>query len=310
MIEMQKESSDSFLICIHNIIENEILPFYIKEIDKEVDMMAPAVHNVSHYVEILQPFQFTQADIATSINNNTKADGDYSKSSRRIMSELIMLQNENTIPMYEVSSIFTCCDINKIQFMKFLITGPSDTPYDSGCYVFEAKFPPSYPSVPPSIRFISGGGVRFNPNLYDSGYICLSILGTYSGPPLFKSEKWNENTSTIIQVMISIQSQILSSEPYYNEPGRDSLRGTKNGNDQVDAYNKTIHMYNMQHAILDFLENPKKYPEFEDIIRIHFKLRREYIINMMNSWESETKDLSFKNLKYKIIEKLNELEES
>lgn len=27
-----------------------------------------------------------------------------------------------------------------------------------------------------------GGKVRFNPNLYNNGKVCLSLLGTWSGP--------------------------------------------------------------------------------------------------------------------------------
>jgi len=37
--------------------------------------------------------------------------------------------------------------------------------------------------------------VRFNPNIYVDGYICLSILGTWSG---YQNEKWHESTSSIL----------------------------------------------------------------------------------------------------------------
>lgn len=39
-----------------------------------------------------------------------------------------------------------------------------------------------------------GGSVRFNPNLYNCGKVCLSLLGTWSGP------SWDPTTSTILQV--------------------------------------------------------------------------------------------------------------
>jgi hypothetical protein len=35
--------------------------------------------------------------------------------------------------------------------------------------------------------------VRFNPNLYINGKVCLSLLGTWSGP------SWNPKTSTLLQ---------------------------------------------------------------------------------------------------------------
>ncbi len=39
-----------------------------------------------------------------------------------------------------------------------------------------------------------GGKVRFNPNLYDDGKVCLSLLGTWHGP------SWDPAMSTILQV--------------------------------------------------------------------------------------------------------------
>ena len=42
---------------------------------------------------------------------------------------------------------------------------------------------PVYPQVPPDVnsRTNGGGRVRFNPNLYNCGKVCLSLLGTWSG---------------------------------------------------------------------------------------------------------------------------------
>ena len=50
--------------------------------------------------------------------------------------------------------------------------------------------------------------VRFNPNLYSDGKVCLSLLGTWHG------EGWTVPTasnfgSTILQVLVSIQSIIM-----------------------------------------------------------------------------------------------------
>lgn len=45
--------------------------------------------------------------------------------------------------------------------------------------------------------------VRFNPNLYNDGKVCLSVLNTWHGRP---EEKWNAQTSSFLQV-----SRILKS---------------------------------------------------------------------------------------------------
>lgn len=39
--------------------------------------------------------------------------------------------------------------------------------------------------------------VRFNPNLYNDGKVCLSVLNTWHGRP---EEKWNAHTSSFLQV--------------------------------------------------------------------------------------------------------------
>ena len=54
-----------------------------------------------------------------------------------------------------------------------------------------------------------GGAVRFNPNLYRNGKVCLSILGTWSGPG------WSP-VQSISSVLLSIQS-LMNTKPYHNE---------------------------------------------------------------------------------------------
>ena len=41
--------------------------------------------------------------------------------------------------------------------------------------------------------------MRFNPNLYKDGKVCLSLLGTWPGA---QGEQWSKQISTIIQVRI------------------------------------------------------------------------------------------------------------
>jgi len=43
---------------------------------------------------------------------------------------------------------------------RFLLTGPEDTPYACGCFIFDIYFPPTYPSVCPKVR--SSVTFRFN----------------------------------------------------------------------------------------------------------------------------------------------------
>ena len=87
-------------------------------------------------------------------------------------------------------------DESRVDVMRVCITGPEDTPYENGIFLFDVLLPPSYPDAPPKVLSLTTGGgrVRFNPNLYNCGKVCLSLLGTWSGPG------WVAGSSTLLQV--------------------------------------------------------------------------------------------------------------
>ena len=66
---------------------------------------------------------------------------------------------------------------------KVMIAGPEGTPYAGGLFEFDCFIPLEYPHKPPlmHLRTTGGGSVRFNPNLYNCGKVCLSLLGTWPG---------------------------------------------------------------------------------------------------------------------------------
>ena len=168
--------------------------------------------------------------------------------------------------------------------MRVLITGPDNTPYDSGVFLFDVHVPDSYPQSPPEMKYITHGGRRFNPNLYACGKVCLSLLGTWQGQT---SEKWNDKTSTLQQLFISVQSQILIETPYFNEPGHESYMNTASGIKASSDYNNDIRYFTMCHAMCDILEHPDQYPGFEEIINNHFKLKKDYILATCQEWTNK-----------------------
>ncbi|CAF0896377.1 unnamed protein product [Adineta ricciae] len=118
--------------------------------------------------------------------------------------------------------IFISPDPMNLTIIHALITGPSDTPYEGGFFYFTVRCPPDYPIRSPRCRLMTTGNntVRFNPNLYANGKVCLSILGTWTGPA------WSP-AQCLLSVLISIQS-LMSENPYHNEPGYEkNLRSDK-----------------------------------------------------------------------------------
>jgi ubiquitin-conjugating enzyme E2 Z len=116
-----------------------------------------------------------------------------------------------------IPGIFVVPDDDKVSRMHALITGPEETPYENGFFYFLIQFPHDYPLAPPQVRIMTTGGgtVRFNPNFYANGKVCLSILGTWSGP------SWVA-TMHLSTVLLSIQS-LMSPMPLHNEPGYESV---------------------------------------------------------------------------------------
>tara|TARA_B110001469_G_C9638885_1_gene320869 strand:- start:44 stop:1006 length:963 start_codon:yes stop_codon:yes gene_type:complete len=99
---------------------------------------------------------------------------------------------------------------------KALIIGPKETPYQNGFYLFDINYTENYPQTPPNVVLCTlSKQTRFNPNLYTNGKVCLSILGTWSGPG------WTPCLSTN-EVLLSIQS-LLNNNPVQNEPGYEQL---------------------------------------------------------------------------------------
>ncbi|KAK7083645.1 ubiquitin-conjugating enzyme E2 Ze, partial [Halocaridina rubra] len=125
-----------------------------------------------------------------------------------------------------------------------LIIGPFDTPYEGGLFHFLVRFGPQYPLHPPRVRFLTtgGGAVRFNPNLYSNGKVCLSILGTWSGPA------WSP-ASNLSSLLLSLQS-LMNENPYHNEPGYEKER--KPGD--CDKYNTIITHETIRVAVLQQLQ--------------------------------------------------------
>ncbi|KAI5475908.1 ubiquitin-conjugating enzyme E2 O [Pseudohyphozyma bogoriensis] len=126
---------------------------------------------------------------------------------------------------------------DRADLLRCLIIGPLGTPFQNAPFLFDIFLPPSkFPFEPPQVFFHSwAGGTRVSPNLYAEGKVCLSLLGTWSGE---KSESWSGARSSILQILISIQSLIMVEQPYYTEPGFEKQSSTIEGQTASDLYNE------------------------------------------------------------------------
>jgi ubiquitin-protein ligase len=133
-----------------------------------------------------------------------------------------------------------------------LIIGPSETPYFGGNYFFELNYPSDYPHSPPKIKYCTNGNnVRFNPNLYVCGKVCVSLLNTWRG------DQWT-SCQTISTVLLTLCT-LLCDNPLMNEPG------VNNNNPDIKSYNEIIEFSNLDIAVCNIVNQHKSFclPFFE-----------------------------------------------
>ena len=206
----------------------------------------------------------------------------YSKSTiKRLVSDIKNLKKN---PLDEQGIFYNHDDTNLLQGYA-LIIGPEDTPYSFGNYFFEFKFPNDYPHSPPSVIFHNwGDNVRFNPNLYRTGKVCLSILNTWKG------EGWT-SCQTITSVLLTLCT-VLNKDPLLNEPGITTL----NHSEQIDNYNKIIEFKNIQLSICNLVNDilieqdkllPEKFKQFKEIVISKFLENKDKIKKKIEDFSIE-----------------------
>ena len=234
---------------------------------------------ISEYFKIMEPLLFDTCKFSSHIFMKKKES--LSKDAmNRIMLELQSLAKSLPTCLNTSSSIYLRCDSNSMDKLKVLIIGPEDTPYSMGCFEFDFYIPCNYPKKPPLCRLATtrNNTFKFNPNLYANGKVCLSLIGTWSGPP---EEQWNPQVSTLFQVFVSIQSLILVPNPFYNEPGYQFFENSI----ENEQYNKEIQFGTISIAILGQLKD--KNNTFHDVIKTHCKLMKDKIIKQAIEWKIE-----------------------
>lgn len=156
-----------------------------------------------------------------------------------------------------------------------MIRGPADTPYEDGLFLFDVQLGALYPSMPPLFHYVSYCSDRLNPNLYEDGKVCVSLLGTWAGRG---SEVWGPD-STLLQVIVSIQGLILNAQPYFNEAGYERQKGSALGQENSRMYNEMATLKLVQ-SMTKLIHAPPDV--FKKEIYEHFKNRGLALANRLD----------------------------
>lgn len=246
-------------------------------------------------MSVLKPLQYKRME-ARSISD-FMFDGDASKvtkSSRKRMKRIGVEHATlaDSLPLSASSSVFVRFPQSRFDTLRVAITGPEDTPYSGGVFLFDVFFPETYPFKPPLVwlKTTGNGTVRFNPNLYANGKVCLSLLGTWSG---VQGEGWDPKISTLAQVLISIQSLILVENPYFNEPSYERQMHTPEGTSRSTGYDDNLKPHTVELAMVRMMRRP---PEgFADVVKAHFSLRKAELLKQVEAWTRDLEDRESKH---------------
>ena len=208
----------------------------------------------------------------------------------------ILKKDVKTIEDLKKNNIYLEFDEENFLNAKALIIGPEDTIYFGGLYFFNIEFPTNYPNVPPVITYRTSSAVRIHPNMYVNGKVCLSVLGTWKGPP------WTASMD-ISCILLSIQS-LLNNSPLINEPGFEKYTG------HISTDYKTIVEY--ENIRSHFFKHSRNIPQgfllFQDIINKNYTDNKEIILKKLS--EKKDKDnfsLSMNIYRIKILIEYNKL---
>ncbi|XP_059621124.1 (E3-independent) E2 ubiquitin-conjugating enzyme [Phlebotomus argentipes] len=166
---------------------------------------------------------------------------------------------------------------DRVDLFSVMIEGPKNTPYEDGMFLFDIQLSDEYPLMPPLCYYISYCSDRLNPNLYEDGKVCVSLLGTWSGRG---SETWGPDSS-LLQVIVSIQGLILVAEPYYNEAGYEKQKGTQQGMENSRMYNEMAVIKLVQSMTKLMCSPPAIFKE--QIVR-HFEEKGFAMYERIKSW--------------------------
>jgi len=159
--------------------------------------------------------------------------------------EMVVLRKGLSESMSPSAPIIVRTFSSRTDLFRALVAGPPGTPYADVPFFFDVALPPEYPREPPLAHFHAQyvGNERLNPNLYVDGKVCLSLLGTWSGPT------WDPQRSTLLQVLVSLQGLVLVEEPYFNEPGHECDVGTEQGRQASTLYNENARLLALRAAL-------------------------------------------------------------
>ena len=163
-----------------------------------------------------------------------------------------------------------------------MIVGPRDTIYENGFYFFDFIFPNDYPYSPPKLEFRTKTEyIRFHPNFYKNGKVCISLLNTWPGDP------WT-SCQSIRSILITL-SMLFDNKPLLHEPG------VTESHYDFQKYHTIIQYKNVEFAYYrignEIIKKNHIIPSsiyFHEVIEDHFKKEKNYMYEKVKNLSKST----------------------
>lgn len=216
-VEMKDISADISLTGPAGEEESEVRPDQARSTTNQLQVMSPqglqrdTQYRFSTFGNMPPQFEIVEGDAHSGHYYYSRTPKFSSTLLRRVRKEHSML--ENNLP----EGIWIRTWDDRLDLLRVLILGPRGTPYELAPFLLDFKLEDDFPRSPPSVHFHSWtyGVGRVNPNLYEDGKVCLSVLGTWDHGSEY--EGWSAFKSSLLQVIVSLLGLVLVDEPYYSK---------------------------------------------------------------------------------------------
>lgn len=172
---------------------------------------------------------------------------------KRIAKDINLVKENNL----EKQHIYINWNPDNLLNIKTMIIGNNFTPYSSGFFLFNIVFTEKYPFKPPKIEFMTQyKNIRFHPNLYPNGKVCLSLLNTWYG------QKWSPSNN-LVSILLILKT-LFTEYPLEYEPGYFLKKKSKIS----IQYNQLLEYYCYKGGLIYLYKNlSKDFTIFKNIIR-------------------------------------------
>ncbi|GJR54925.1 ubiquitin-conjugating enzyme family protein, partial [Tanacetum coccineum] len=195
---------------------------------------------------------------------------------------------------------------SRMDLLRVVIIGPEGTPYHDGLFFFDLFFPNTYPKRPPVchplLLFVSlntlrkyvltfsmnnsinqlvryhSGGLVIHPYVFKCGEVCLRH---FTSIECERNKIWENGTSNMLQLLVSMQDLILNSKPFFSGRAFPKLRNSKHREKFSLLYNETILIKSLKTMMYSMNKPPKN---FEDLVVGHFRKRVSSILKACEAY--------------------------